>query len=95
MTDNLLYGRSNLYEELLKHSAGVSYGVFILATVVTCRHVKWNTNLHRLPLQTTRQQNGRGIMLIILSGGCTVAKRLIGSGCRLGWWVGWVVGWVY
>jgi len=29
------------------------------------------------------------------SGKCTVAKRLIGSGCRLGWWMGLVEGWVY
>jgi len=26
---------------------------------------------------------------------CTVAKRLIGSGCRLGWWVGSVERWAY
>jgi len=29
---------------------------------------------------------------VSLSGKCTVAKWLIGSGCRLGWWVGLVEG---
>jgi len=32
---------------------------------------------------------------VCLSGKCTVAKRLNGSGCCLGWWVGSVEGWVY
>jgi len=32
---------------------------------------------------------------VSLTGGCTVEKQLIGSGCRLGWWVGSVKRWVY
>ena len=32
---------------------------------------------------------------VCLSGKCTVAKRLIGSGCRLGWSVGSVEEWMY
>jgi len=32
---------------------------------------------------------------LCLSGKCIVAKRLIGSGCRLGWWVGSVERWAY
>jgi len=32
---------------------------------------------------------------VCLFGRCTEAKRLIGSGCRFGWWVGLVEGWVY
>jgi len=31
---------------------------------------------------------------VSLSGMCIVAKWLIGSGCRLGWWVRSVEGWV-
>jgi len=32
---------------------------------------------------------------LYVSGKCTMAKRLTGSGCRSGWWVGSAEGWVY
>jgi len=34
-------------------------------------------------------------LLVCLSAKCIVVKRLIGSGCRLGWWMGSVDEWVY
>jgi len=35
------------------------------------------------------------LVYMCLSGGCTVAKRLIGSGNCFEWWVWSVEGWVY
>jgi len=37
---------------------------------------------------------GRSVGLSVC-GMCTLAKRLIGSGCHLVWWVGSVEGWMY
>jgi len=49
----------------------------------------------RLLVQTCRQSHVSVCLSVCLSEGCTVAKRLIGCGCLLGWWVGLVEWWVY
>jgi len=59
-------------------------------TVIFSRVASHYIQRKRILIQTCRLVH----LSVSLCGGCTVAKRLIGSGCRLEWWMGSVEGWM-
>jgi len=68
-------------------------GCIIYADDIISASLSISTASGALMLRTCRLHVDH--LSVCLSGKCTVAKRPIGSGCRLGWRVGSVEEWVY
>ena len=71
-----------------------NYKVIATTIIVVGRQCKWtmsvvSASLTALLVRTCRQSHLPICLSVCLTGGCTVAKRLIGSGCRLGGEWGW------